>query len=137
MPPDFLLACTTCGTEAVWDTEAVPPVGAPEVGHPVVWFCATCQAQRRHHIAGEVVIADKLHHEICLATELERATVDRVLEELRRQHAGLEPGRTGRLLDEAGALDMIAKATGVPRAVVREIVLAHRRWGERRGYSGG
>jgi len=136
MPPDFLLACTACGTEAVWDTEAVPPVGDPEIGHPVVWFCATCGAQMRHRIAGQVVIPEKLHHDICVATEQERATVDRVLEEVRR-HAGLEPGRAGRLADEAGALDAVAEATGVPAAVVREIVLAEQRWGERRGYSAG
>jgi hypothetical protein len=137
MPPDFLLTCTACGTEAVWDTEAVPPVGDPEVGHPVVWFCATCQAEMKHRIAGEVVITDKLHHDICVATELERATVDRVLEEVRRRHAGLEPSLAGRLANEAEVVDAIAEAAGVPAAVVREIVLAEQDWGHRRGYSGG
>jgi hypothetical protein len=134
MPPDFLLACTACGTEAVWDTEAVPPVGDPEVGHPIVWFCATCQAQMRHRIAGEVVIPDKLHHDVCVATELPRAIVDRVLGEVRRRNAGLETGHAGGLVDDLDAVEAIAATAGVPAAVVREIILAEQRWAERRGY---
>ncbi len=58
MPPDFLLECTACGTQAVWDTEAVPPVGLPEVGHPALWFCETCGRQMRHTIVDLYVLID-------------------------------------------------------------------------------
>jgi hypothetical protein len=135
MPPDFRLVCTTCGSEAVWDTEAVPPVGEPAVGHPVVWYCATCEAQSRHEIAGAVVITEKLHHEICVATEVDRPTVDRVMAEVRRREDRV--GSAARLLEDAGDLGAIADAAGVPAAVVREIVLAEGAWCARRGYAGG
>jgi len=84
MPPDFLIRCTGCEREAVWDTEAVPPVGVPEIGHPVLWRCETCGGEQRHIVAKLCVIRDKLHHEICLATEIDRCTVDRVMAELCR-----------------------------------------------------
>src|SRR5512136_1802679 len=84
MPPDFLLRCTGCGREAVWDTEALPPVGAPQIGHPVLWRCDTCGGEQRHTVAEFWVIRDKLHHDICLATEIDRCTVDGVMAELRR-----------------------------------------------------
>ncbi len=136
MPPDFLLVCTVCGSEAVWDTEALPPVGLPEAGHPVMWRCATCRIETRHEIAGEVVITDKLHHDISLATELDRPTVDRVMAEVRRRHAGLPVGLANRLVDKADAVEGIAVAAGVAEAVVRDILLAEGAWGQRRGYVG-
>ncbi len=135
MPPDFLLVCTVCGSEAVWDTEALPPAGVPEVGHPVRWRCAACRIETRHQISGEVVLTDKLHHDISVATEVERPTVDRVMAEVRRRHAELPVGRAGRLTEAAGELESIAAAAGVAEALVREIVLAEGAWAHRRGYT--
>ncbi len=135
MPPDFLLVCSVCGSEAVWDTEALPPAGLPEVGHPVVWRCAACRIETRHQITGEVVIRDKLHHDLSVATEVDRPTVDRVMAEVWRRHGELPAGLAGRLAEQLGALESIAAAAGVAEAVVREIVLAEGAWVHRRGYT--
>ncbi|MEK7204402.1 MAG: hypothetical protein AAB254_02730, partial [candidate division NC10 bacterium] len=59
MPPDFLLECTACGSQAVWDTDAVPPVGLPEVRHPVLWFCQTCGREVRHTIVDLYVLVEE------------------------------------------------------------------------------
>ena len=69
----------------MWDTHAVPPVGCPEVGHPVLWFCQTCRAERRHTIVDLHLPIDRLHHEICVVTELDRETVDRIMAEVYRR----------------------------------------------------
>lgn len=134
MPPDFLLRCTGCGREAVWDTEAIPPVGAPEIGHPVLWACETCGSEQRHVVESLCIISDKLHHEICLATEIDRRTVERVMAELCRYrkdtcHVGIEPRR--RSADEA---EDVAAAIGVAQALVLEIADAEAEWMRRRGY---
>ncbi len=134
MPPDFLLACGACGTEAVWDTEALPPAGEPEVGHPVLWYCARCAFETRHEIRSEVLLVDKLHREICVATELDRETVDRVMGEIRRRQPAPAAGLTAGLLREPGAVEAIAAAGGVSPGAVREILRAESAWAERRGY---
>lgn len=134
MPPDFLLACTACGNEAVWDTDAVPPVGQPEVGNPVLWFCQACSAERRHTIVDFYVVIDKLHHEICLATELDRATVDRVMAAVyRHRQRASEEAPTARL-DPAQEVEQVAEAAGVWLDVVEQISVAEAAWMLRRGY---
>ena len=134
MPPDFLLRCTGCGREAVWDTEAIPPVGAPKIGHPVLWRCETCGGEQRHIVADLCIIHDKLHHEICLTTEIDRCTVDRVMAELCRYRkdtceAGIE--KRSRAADE---VEDVAGATGVAQELVLEIADAEAAWMRRRGY---
>jgi len=134
MPPDFLLECTVCGGEVVWDTDAAPPVGCPEVGHPVLWFCRNCGREMRHTIVDRYVAVDKLHHEICLATELDRATVDRVMAEMsRRRRRESEEKSTG-CLDPAQEAEEIAEAVGVSLDVVEPIFVAEAAWMLRRGY---
>ena len=134
MPPDFLLECTVCGGGVVWDTDAAPPVGYPEVGHPVLWFCQSCGVEMRHTIVDRYVVIDKLHHEICLATERDRATVDRVMAETsrrRRRESGAAP--TVRL-DPAQEAEEVAEAVGVSLDVVEMIFVAEADWMLRRGY---
>ena len=134
MPPDFLLECTACGGEAVWDTDAVPPVGCPEVGHPVLWFCEACREEVRHTILDLYVMIDKLHHEICLATELDRATVDRVMAAVyRHRQRASEEAPTARL-DPAQEVEEVAEAAGVSLDVVEQISVAEAAWMHRRGY---
>jgi hypothetical protein len=134
MPPDFLLRCTACGHEAVWDTEACPPVGIPEIGHPVLWQCGPCGSERRHVVACQVVITEKLYHEICVATEIDRPTVNRVMGELHRYRR-----RTRDALADVGSssteIEDVADASGAPRDVVGQIVNAEDAWMLRRGYA--
>ena len=108
MSPDFLLECTVCGSEAAWDTDAVPPVGLPEVGHPVLWYCQACAAERRHTIVDLYVLIDKLHREICIATELERETVDRVMGEV-YQH---RPPAVATILMASSAIHVLPDPVG-------------------------
>jgi len=134
MPPDFLLECTVCGGEAIWDTDAVPPVGLPEMGHPVLWYCEACAGERRHRIVDLYVIIDKLHHEICVATELDRATVDRVMAAVyRHRRLASEEAPTGRL-DPAEEVEEVAEAVDVSPGVVEQISVAEAAWMLRRGY---
>ena len=125
MPPDLLLQCSICGAETVWDTETLPPVGRPEVGDPVRWFCAACGLEVRHAVLREVLIPEKLHHEICLTTEVDRATVNRVMAEVARRRAGS---------GIAGSSEALGEACDVPAATVREILAAATAWQRRRGY---
>jgi len=134
MSPDFLLRCTRCGSEAVWDSEEMPPVGAPEVGEPVLWFCRRCGREMRHTIADRYVVTDKLHHEICVITELDRATVDRVMEEVYRQRS---LGACERLTGGPGPtadVTRVAEASGVSAELVEQIAIAEADWMLRRGY---
>jgi hypothetical protein len=134
MPPDFLLECTVCGNEAIWDTDALPPVGVPEVGHPVLWSCHACGAERRHRIVDLYVIIEKLHREICVATELDRATVDRVMAEVHaHRRLALEESPPPRL-DPALEVEEVAEAAGVSQEVVERISVAEADWMLRRGY---
>ena len=134
MPPDFLLRCTGCGGEAVWDTEAVPPVGAPEIGHPVVWKCESCGGEQRHIVEQPCIITDKLHHDICLATEIERHTVDRVMTELCRYRRDTHTAGTETRPRTVEEIKDVAGDTGVPRELVLEIAGAEAEWLRRRGY---
>lgn len=134
MPPDFLLECTTCGGETVWDTDAVPPVGSPEVGHPVLWFCERCGREMRHTIVDLYVILEKLHHEICIATELDRATVDRVMGEVYRYRQRASEEAPTAPLDPAQEAEEVAEAARVPLEVVEAISVAEAAWMLRRGY---
>ena len=134
MPPDFLLQCTACGSQAVWDTDAVPPVGLPEVGHPVLWFCQTCGRELRHTIVDLYVLIDKLHHEICVATELDLQTVERVMAQVYRQRrVACEEMLTLRL-DAAQEVENVAGAAGISLEVVEQISVAETAWMLRRGY---
>lgn len=134
MPPDFLLACEACGAESVWDTETLPPVGRPEVGHPVVWSCASCRLETRHRVVCEVVLSDKLYHDICVATELARSMVERVMVAIRERYPSL-PAAADQLAEPATAA-VIAQAADVPVDVVREVGAAAAVWSSRRGYGG-
>ncbi len=134
MAPDFLLRCTACGSEAVWDTEALPPIGAPDIGHPVLWRCETCASEQRHIVQDLFVITDKLHHEICVATETDRATVDRVMAEMYRHRERVREARPAEELDSADEVDEVADATGIPHELVADISVAEAAWMVRRGY---
>lgn len=134
MSPDFLLECTVCGAGAVWDTEAIPPVGVPEVGHPVLWQCAVCGQERRHRIVDLYVILDKLHHEICLATELDRAAVDGVMAEVYRHRRRASEEAPTQRLDPALEVEEVAEALGLPPEVVEQISVAEAAWMLRHGY---
>jgi hypothetical protein len=134
MPPDFLLECTACGGEAVWDTDAVPPVGWPEVGHPVLWFCQTCGIEIRHRVADLYVVIDKLHREICLATELDRSMVERVMVEIYRHRQRESDEGPAARMSPAQEMEVVAKAVGVSPEVVERISVAEAAWMLRRGY---
>ncbi len=134
MPPDFLLECAACGGETVWDTDAVPPVGRPEVGHPVLWFCQSCGREIRHTIVDLYVVIDKLHHEICLATELDRSIVDRVVAEMYRHRRRESEEVPAARLDPAQEVEDVAEAVGVLPDVVERISVAEAAWMFRRGY---
>lgn len=134
MPPDFLLQCTRCGSEAVWDTEEVPPVGAPDVGEPVLWFCQRCGREMRHAILDLYVLTDKLHHEISLVTELDRATVDRVMGEVYRQRRLGSCEHPAAKMDPATEVEQVAEASGVSVELVEQIAVAEADWMLRRGY---
>ncbi len=134
MPPDYLLQCTTCGGEAVWDTDAVPPVGQPEIGHPVLWTCETCGAERRHTIVDLFVITEKLHHEICLATEVDRPTVERIMTAMYRHRLYASEEQPLARLDPAEEVEEVAEAAGVSLVLVEEISVAEATWMLRRGY---
>jgi hypothetical protein len=134
MSPDFLVRCTACGSEAVWDTEASPPVGVPEIGHPVLWPCDTCHRDQRHIVQGPVIITDKLHHEISVVTEIDRRTVERVMAETyryRQQTRGTIPEE---LQVSADQVEDVAGATGLSRELVLQISEAEVAWMRRRGY---
>ncbi len=133
MPPDFLLECTACGGESVWDTDAVPPVGWPEVGHPVLWFCQTCGKEIRHKVVDLYVAVDKLHREICLTTELNRSMVDRVMAEMYRHRQRESAGPAARP-SAAQEVEEVAEAVGVSPDVVEQICVAEATWMLRRGY---
>ncbi len=134
MPPDFLLECTVCGGEAVWDTDALPPVGLPEVGHPVLWHCQSCGREMRHTIVDLYVIVDKLHHEICVATELDRATVDRIMTEVYRVRQRACEEEATAMLDPAQEVEEVAEEAGVAVETVAQISVAETAWMLRRGY---
>ena len=134
MPPDFLLRCTLCGHEVVLDTDVVSPVGMPEVGHPVLWFCGACGREMRHTIVDLYVIIDKLHHEICLSTELDRATVDRVMDEVYRLRRKASEAAPTALFDPAQEVEEVAEMAHVPLEVVEKISVAEAEWMLRRGY---
>ncbi len=134
MAPDFLLECTACGSEAVWDTDAVPPVGRPEVGHPVLWFCRACGREARHTIVDLYVVIDKLHHEICLATELDRPTVDRVMAEVYGYRRRVSEEAPTARLDPAQEAEGVAEAAGVSLHVVEQVSAAEAAWMLRHGY---
>jgi hypothetical protein len=134
MLPDFLLTCTACGREAVWDTEVLPPVGIPEVGHPVLWFCPDCGQDVRHRIVDLYVITDKLHHEICIATEFDRDTVDRVMAEVYRFRQRACDASPVTRLDAAEEVEEVAAAAKVSIDVVERISVAEAAWMLRRGY---
>jgi rubrerythrin len=134
MTPDFLLECSACGSEAVWDTDSIPPVGLPEVGHPVLWFCPSCGQEMRHTIVDLYVILTKLHHEICVISELDRDTVERVMAEVYRCRRQAADGSPTRFLDPAEEVEEVAEAAGVPLEVVEQISSAEAAWMLRRGY---
>lgn len=134
MTPDFLLECAACGAEAVWDTDAIPPVGFPEVGHPVLWFCETCGREMRHTIVDLYVFIDKLHREICVAAELDRQTVDQVMAQVYRHREAASAEMLTVHLDAAQEGEDVAEAAGVSLEVVEQISVAEAAWMLRHGY---
>jgi hypothetical protein len=109
-------------------------VGVPEVGHPVLWPCERCGREMRHTIVDLYVIIDKLHHEICVVTELDRATVDRVMAEAYRHRQRASEEAPATRLDPAQEVEEIAEALGVSPEVVEQISVAEAAWMLRRGY---
>jgi hypothetical protein len=109
-------------------------VGVPEIGHPVLWQCETCGGERRHTVQRVVVITGKLHHDICVATEIDRRTVDCVMAELRRYrmrtHDGAPEKRPGSIDD----VEDVAGAIGISSKLVQQICQAEAAWMRRRGY---
>jgi hypothetical protein len=88
----------------------------------------------RHTIVDLYVVVDKLHHEICLATELDRSTVDRVMAEMyRHRRRESEEAPTARL-DPAQEVEAVAETVGVSLDVVERIAVAEAAWMLRRGY---
>ena len=134
MPPDFLLRCLGCGSESVWDTEACPPVGTPEIGHPVLWRCEACGGEQRHVIDSLCLVLDKLHHEICLATEIDRRTVDLIMAEVYRCRRQGDRTTPCACVDRAAEAKAVAKTTGLPRELVEQVAAAETVWLLRRGY---
>lgn len=134
MPPDFLLRCSACGAEAVWDTEAIPPVGLPAPGHPVLWRCQVCGEERRHVIEDSVLVPEKLHHEICIATELDRDTVVRVMAELARRRHGRIASAVPGLPDDPLVAEAVAARLDLAIETVTEVLAAESAWLTRRGY---
>jgi hypothetical protein len=134
MPPDFLLVCSGCDGEAIWDTEALPPVGQPEVGQPVLWYCQTCGRDMRHQIADLYVITEKLHHDLCVATEFDRSTVDRVMAATYRFRQEASEAFPAACLSPAEEVEEVARAAAVPVEVVEQLSVAEANWMLRRGY---
>jgi hypothetical protein len=88
----------------------------------------------RHTIVDLYVMTDKLHHEISLATELDRATVDRVMAEVYQKRQGeIEEAPTAPL-DPAREAEEVAEGAGVRLEVVEQIFVAEAAWMLRRGY---
>ena len=134
MPPDFVLECTGCEGEAIWDTEALPPVGQPEVGQPVLWYCETCGRDMRHRIADLYLITDKLHHDLCVATELDRSTVDRVMAAVYRHRQQALETSSAEGSNPAEEVEEVAEAAAVSVEVVERLSVAEANWMLRRGY---
>jgi hypothetical protein len=134
MVPDFLLRCVTCGSESIWDTEACPPVGKPEIGHPVIWQCESCGGERRHIIQDLFVITDKLHHDICVATEFERSVVDRVMAQMYRYRKRTRETVPSGPPEPAEEVEEVLAAAGIPQDVVVEISVAEVAWMLQHGY---
>jgi hypothetical protein len=112
-------------------------VGEPEIGHPVLWQCDECGGERRHVVRGHAIVADKLRHEICLATETDRPTVDRVMAELTRYRQRTHDRTTGGPPQSREGIEDVAAATAVGRETVAQILAAEARWMRRRGYCAG
>jgi hypothetical protein len=106
----------------------------PEIGHPVVWTCETCGGEQRHVVEQLCVITDKLHHDICLATEIDRHTVDRVMNELCRYRKDTHVAGIETRPRPAEEIEDVAGATGVPCELVLELADAEADWMRRRGY---
>ena len=132
MPPDFVLRCTACGNEVLWDTDQLPPAGTPLVGHPVLWPCQACGNEQRHRIQDLFVVPDKLRHAVSVATEIDRPTVDRIMaaaDRFRESHADSAAFR-----GSAEELAAVAEAANVPAGVVERITVAEAAWLYQRGY---
>jgi hypothetical protein len=88
----------------------------------------------RHRIVDLYVMIEKLHHEICMAAELERSMVDRVMAEVyrHRQRESEEVPTVRR--DSAREVEQVAEAVGVSPDVVERIAMAEVAWMLRRGY---
>ena len=87
----------------------------------------------RHTIVDLYIVIDKLHREICLATELARSMVDRVMAETYRRRRESEEAPTVRL-DAAQEVEEVAEAVGVSPDVVERIFVAEAAWMLRRRY---
>jgi len=85
-------------------------------------------------IVCQVVLAEKLSHEICVATEVDRPTVDRVVGEMHRYRRRTGAGRSAAGPSTAEVED-VADATGVSRDLVGRIANAEAAWFHRRGYA--
>jgi len=88
----------------------------------------------RHTIVDLYIVIEKLHHEICLATEQERSMVDRVMAKVYRHRRRESEGAPTVRLNAAQEVEEVAEAVGVSADVVERIAMAEVTWMLRRGY---
>jgi hypothetical protein len=88
----------------------------------------------RHTIVDLYVMTDKLHHEISLATELDRTTVDRVMAEAYQKRQRESEEAPAAPLHPAREAAEVAETAGVRLEVVEQIFAAEAAWMLRRGY---
>jgi hypothetical protein len=110
-------------------------VGVPEIGHPVLWRCETCGGEQRHIVQGFFLITEKLQHEICVATEIDRRTVECVMAELCRYRTGARDGAAEERPGSIEEVEDVAGAIGVSAKFVQQICQAEAAWMRRRGYA--
>ena len=110
-------------------------MGTPQVGHPVLWRCEACGAERRHIIESYYLALDKLHHEICVATEIDRRTVDLVMTELYWCRRARERPTSSTRVKSVEEAEEVARVTGIRQEMVERIATAESAWLVRRGYA--
>ena len=110
-------------------------MGAPQIGHPVLWRCGTCGGERRHTVESLFLALDKLHHEICVATEIERQTVDLVMTEMYWCRRSRERPTFPTHVKSAEEAEEVARLTGIRAELVQQIAAAEAAWLLQRGYT--
>ena len=88
----------------------------------------------RHYIADLYVITEKLHHDLCVTTELDRATVNRVMAAAYRYRQEALETSSAACLNPAEEVEEVAEAAVVPVEVGERLSVAEADWMLRRGY---